>query len=156
MKKLALIPVIVSALSVNVVAKEQPVDELFKVMSIETQLTSGFEAMLPMIEKIAADLKLDNEGKAELVDIFRAWFREDIDRDKIYQQMKQLYVQAFSDYEIREITAFYQTAIGKKFIAALPNLMKDGAQIGMQEAQVKQVKLMERLKPFLEKHKPEK
>ncbi len=156
MKKLTLIPVIFSALSLNVVAKEQPVDELFKVMSIETQLASGFEAMLPMIEQIAADLKLDNEGKAELIDIFRTWFREDIDRDKIYQQMKQLYVQAFSDDEIREITAFYQTAIGKKFIEVLPNLMKDGAQIGMQEAQVKQAKLMTRLKPFLEKHKAEK
>ncbi|QBG34655.1 DUF2059 domain-containing protein [Litorilituus sediminis] len=156
MKKLILIPAIFSALALNVVAKEQPVDELFKVMSIETQLASGFEAMLPMIEQIAADLKLDNEGKAELIDIFRTWFREDIDRDKIYQQMKQLYVQAFSDDEIREITAFYQTAIGKKFIEVLPNLMKDGAQIGMQEAQVKQAKLMARLKPFLEKHKAEK
>jgi hypothetical protein len=30
--------------------------------------------------------------------------------------------------------------------------MQLGAQAGMQEAQIKQAKLMERVKPFLEKH----
>lgn len=66
--------------------------------------------------------------------------------------IKALYLQVFSEDEIKEITKFYQSRVGKKFLDNSNFLMQKGAQIGMQEAQSKQVKLMERVKPFLDKH----
>ena len=54
--------------------------------------------------------------------------------------------------EIEEVTNFYQTETGQKFLQKSPELMKLGAQIGMIEAQSKQTELLNRLKPFFEKH----
>jgi len=139
-------------LSAPIMAQESPVDEMFRVMSMDKQMVGGFEAMLPVIDQMTAKFRLDNEGKKELREIFRTWFNEDIDRSKIMSEMKQLYSQAFTDEEISEITKFYRTSVGKKFLEKSTQLMQLAAQIGMKEAQSKQVKLMERVTPFLEKH----
>lgn len=139
-------------LSAPTMAQEAPIDEMFRVMSMDKQMSGGFEAMLPVIDQMTTKLKLDSEGKAELREIFRAWFNEDIDRSKMLSEMKKQYTQAFADDEISQITKFYQTPVGKKFLEKSPQLMQLCAQIGMKEAQNKQVKLMERVKPFLEKH----
>ena len=136
----------------SVSAQERPVDELFRVMSMDNQVAGGFEAMMPMIDQMAEKFKLDNEGKEDLKGIFRAWFNEDVDRAGIMNEMKSLYAKSFTEDEIRAITKFYQTPVGQKFLAQSVQLMQVGAKIGMQEAQLKQVKLMERIKPFLEKH----
>jgi len=133
-------------------AQETPIDEMFRVMSMDKQMAGGFEAMMPMIDQIAVKSKLDNEGKEELKEIFRAWFNEDIDHPKIMSEVKKLYSQSFTDDEISKITKFYQTPVGKKFLEKSAKLMQFGAQIGMQEAQSKQTHLMDRINPFLEKH----
>ncbi len=133
-------------------AQETPVDEMFRVISMEKQMSGGFEAMMPMIDQMAVNFKLNNEGKEELKGIFRSWFNEDIDRAKMMSEMKKLYSQTFTDDEINKIIEFYQTPVGAKFLEKSPKLMQIGAQIGMEEAKSKQIKLMERIKPFLEKH----
>lgn len=66
--------------------------------------------------------------------------------------MKTLYVDAFTQQEIEGITKFFQTPIGQKYLKQSPELMKLGVKIGMDEAQSKQTQLLNRLKPFLEKH----
>jgi len=152
MQKILILPLLLLTLSSSTLAQEKPIDEMFRVMSMDKQMEGGFEAMLPMIDQMTSQFKLDNEGKEELRGIFRVWFNEDIDRSKITSEIKKQYSQTFTDVEIKEIIKFYETPTGKKFIAKSPELMKLGAQIGMQEAQLKQVKLIERFKPFFEKH----
>lgn len=139
-------------LSAPTMAQEEPIDEMFRVLSMDKQMKGGFEAMLPVLDQMAANFKLNAEGKAELKEIFRTWFDEDIDRTKIMSEIKKLYSDSFTDDEISKVTAFYQTPVGKKFLEKSTTLMQQGAQIGMQEAQSKQVKLMERIKPFFEKY----
>ncbi|MGJ8679425.1 DUF2059 domain-containing protein [Paraglaciecola sp.] len=152
MKKVLLVPLMFFTLSAPTLANESPIDKLFKVMSMEKQMEGGFEAMLPMIEQMTAKLKLDGAAKEELKGIFRAWFTEDLDRSKITNEIKKHYSESFSDEEITEITKFYQTPVGQKFLEKSTQLMKLGAQIGMQEAQAKQAQLMQRLSPFMMKH----
>jgi hypothetical protein len=142
----------IATLSAPIMAQETPVDQMFRVMSMEKQMSGGFEAMMPVIDQMAVKFKLNNEGKEELKDIFRSWFNEDIDRSKMMNEMKKLYSQTFTDDEISTITKFYQTPVGARFLEKSPQLMQLGAQIGMKEAQSKQIKLMERVKPFMEKH----
>jgi hypothetical protein len=152
MKKFLILPLMFFTLSTSSMAQQTPVDEMFRVMSMDKQINGGFEAMLPVIDQMTAQFKLDSQGKDELRDIFRTWFDEDIDRESMLSDIKKLYSQAFTGDEIREITKFYQTPLGKKFLEKSTQLMQLGAEIGMQEAQSKQAKLMERVKPFLEKH----
>ena len=47
---------------------------------------------------------------------------------------------------------FYATPVGQKLVEKSPALMQAGAQLGMQEAERAQPKLIEKLTPFLEKH----
>lgn len=142
----------VFTLAAPIMAQETPIDVMFRAMSMDKQFAGGFEAMMPMIDQMAVRFKLDNDGKKELKMIFRAWFNEDIEHSKVMNEMKKLYSQSFTDEEISQVTTFYQTSVGKKFLEKSIQLMKVGAQIGMQEAQSKQAKLVERVKPFLEKH----
>jgi len=139
-------------LSAPTIAQEKPIDEMFRVLSIDKQMEGGFEAMLPALDQMAARFKLNAEGKAELKEIFRTWFNEDIDRNNMINQIKKIYSDSFTDDEMRKVTAFYQTPVGKKFLEKSTTLMQLGAQIGMKEAQSKQAKLMERVKPFFDKH----
>lgn len=152
MKKLLILPLVLLTLSPITIASDAPIDEMFRVMSMDKQLTGGFEAMLPVIEQLTLQHKLDENANEELKGIFRSWFEEDLEHDKMLNEIKALYLQVFSDDEIKEITKFYQSPVGKKFLDNSNFLMQKGAQIGMQEAQSKQVKLMERVKPFLDKH----
>ncbi|MCW8855878.1 MAG: DUF2059 domain-containing protein [Kangiella sp.] len=133
-------------------ATEKSVDRLFDIMNMDEQLNGGFEAMLPVIDQMAVEFELDAEAKEELASIYRAWFYEDIDRSRMMGKMKDLYVDAFTEQEIEEAIKFYETPAGQKFIKLNPELMKRGTQIGMAEAKSKQTLLLNRLKPFFEKH----
>lgn len=108
--------------------------------------------MLPIVDQIATNYKLDNKAKEELKGIYRAWFNEDVDRPRVINELKKQYSEAFTNEEIIKITQFYQTSTGKKLLEKTPQLMQTGAQIAMQEAQTKQSKLIERIRPFLAKH----
>ncbi len=129
------------------------IEKLFSVMKIDEQMTGGFEAMLPVIENMSQQLSLNAAEKGELRDIYRTWFDQDIDRNLIKSRLVSLYANTYSQQEIEDVTAFYLTPTGQKFLQQSPVLMKQAAQIGMMEAQAKQQLLLDRLTPFIEKHK---
>ncbi len=106
--------------------------------------------MLPMVDQVASQLQLNAQEKEQLKDIYREWFENDIDRKVIKEKMIKLYAANFTTEEINELNKFYSSPVGQKFLEKSPGLMKLGAQIGMEEAQRKQAKLMERLQPFLD------
>lgn len=151
MNKSLILSLILLTLSMPSLAQKAPIDEMFRVMSIERQMIADFEATLPLIDQMTDQFELDAKGYDELREIFRVWFNEDIDHKKMINEFKKLYLQTFTDDEIREITHFYQTPVGKKFIEKSTELMKLSAQISMQESQSKQAQLMERIDNFLEK-----
>lgn len=152
MKKIILMLSLTTLFLANAVqAKDDAVDRLFKAMNMQEQFNSGFEAMLPMIDQMAIQYKLDAKGKEELKNIYREWFDKDIDRNLVMSKMRKIYADAFSDDEIEKIIKFYQTSTGQKLLKETPRLMQLGAQIGMQEAQSKQQQLKDRLDPFFKK-----
>ena len=51
-------------------------------------------------------------------------------RDQMVEEFASLYAERFTAQELRDITAFYRTGAGAKFISAMPELMQEGAQIG--------------------------
>lgn len=142
----------ITLITAPICLKAYAVNELMVVMEIDKQMNGGFEAMLPAVDQLALQLSLNEEEKKELLDIYRAWFEEDIDRKKLVDGTADLYRQAFSEDEIKEMLQFFSTPTGKKVVKESPALMQKGAQLGMVEAQEKQALLLERLSPFIEKH----
>jgi hypothetical protein len=152
-KSFLIFPLVLLFLAGSCYAKTESVEKMFKVMDMEKQFNGGFEAMLPVIDQMSVNFKLDANGKEELRNIYRAWFEEDIDRALVMEKITGLYTDAFSKEDIEEITKFYQTPVGQKLLKKTPELMKLSAHIGMEEAKSKQALLIKRLKPFFEKHK---
>lgn len=121
-------------------------------MGVKEQMMGGVEAMLPIIDQMAANWQLDEEARQELINIYRQWFAEDFDQDLLVADMVELYRETFTDEELQALIDFYSTPVGQKILSVTPELAKRGAAMGMAEAQRKEPQLMERLEPFLEKH----
>ena len=119
-------------------------------MGMEQQMKSGYEAMLPLVDQQAAQLNLNPSAKEELKNIYRSWFNNDIDRKEINRKISKAYEDTFSEKEINELIAFYQSPVGRKFLEETPRLMKIGVRIGMEEARAKEYLLNQRLQPFLD------
>lgn len=134
--------------------KQESVNRLFDVMKMEKQLSGGFEAMTPIINQLANRLQLNKAETEELANIYKDWFFNDINRQRIIGELANLYSTTFKQSEIEALTEFYSTPLGQKFIEKSPVLMQAGAQLGIQEAERAQPQLIEKLTPFLEKHQP--
>ncbi|SHO57727.1 DUF2059 domain-containing protein [Vibrio quintilis] len=132
--------------------KTETAEKLIEIMNMDKQMLGGFEAMLPTIKHMALQMKLNDSESQEMTNIYRDWFNQDIDRQKIKQQITGLYSDNFSQNEMKDIIRFYKTPTGQKFLKAMPELAKKAAQLGVEQAQSKQQQLLNRLSPFLKKH----
>jgi hypothetical protein len=82
------------------------------------------------------------------------WFDAEIKWADIRPKMVDLYVKEFSEQELKDLLAFYQTPVGKKAITSLPVIMRQGATIGQEYAASKQDSLKKRVQTIVEKYRP--
>ncbi|MEZ6068091.1 MAG: DUF2059 domain-containing protein [Planctomycetaceae bacterium] len=129
-------------------------ETLAATMDLKKQMLGGFDAMKPVIDQQAQQLRLSPEDRTEFAQIYRDWFEQDLDHAAMGQQFVELYAEEFTEEELVQLNEFYQTPLGQKLLAATPKLAQAGALVGMQEAQSKQGMLLKRMEPFLEKRRP--
>jgi len=60
------------------------------------------------------------------------FFERHMSAESLQEEFIDLYVETFTESEMKEITAFYETPTGKKTLEMAPALMSKGAQIGQQ------------------------
>lgn len=106
---------------------ERAARDLYRLSGGDELAQTGAEAMLVTIRQ---DPEL-----APYEDVFRAWFRKVFSGGDLESEMVKIYMAAFTEGELREITAFYKTPVGQKSLATLPKLVQQGAEIGMELAQ---------------------
>jgi hypothetical protein len=68
-------------------------------------------------------------------DIMLAYLTKYMSYDAIKEDLIQLYMKNFTEKELNEITAFYQTPTGKKAAKIMPDLFQQGAAIGQNKVQ---------------------
>ena len=124
---------------------------LVELIANKDQNAAGFEALLPVIEAQSKQLGLAPELQSELRSIYRDWFTKHIDHAAIQSQVTELYVQAFTEAELQELLRFYQTPVGQKVLATLPELFQKGAALGLSEAQSKEHILRLKLNEFFKR-----
>jgi len=64
-------------------------------------------------------------------DIMLSFFNKYLGYKNIKADFIDIYTSEFTEKELKEITAFYNSPIGKKTIGKMPALMNKGAQMGM-------------------------
>lgn len=68
-------------------------------------------------------------------DILVQWTQRYINWEAMGPRMLELYMQTFTEGEIRDLLAFYRTPTGRKALEKLPVLMQEGMKIGEEMAQ---------------------
>jgi hypothetical protein len=100
-----------------------------------------------------------NPELGDMEDVFRGWFVSAMSLWDREGDMAPDYMAAFSEQEMRDLIAFYQTPLGRKALTKLPELVRkeaelSGREAGAHEAELETV-LAPRLKELEEKKKAE-
>ncbi|WP_442505542.1 DUF2059 domain-containing protein [Novipirellula sp. SH528] len=72
---------------------------------------------------------------AAFEDVMKAFLHKHLSFESLKPDLIKLYKTEFTEAEIKALTEFYNTPVGKKAIEKLPTLSAAGAQIGMQRVQ---------------------
>ncbi len=130
MKRLFVAVLVVLMVGIPCMAAEQVTDshrqaaeELLVEMSMERTLEESIETTLSVQLQQAPQL-------VQFEDIMRAFLNKYMSWEYLKEHIVQLYVEEFTEQELREITAFYRTEAGKKLIELTPVLMNKGMAIG--------------------------
>lgn len=111
---------------------------LFQLMNMEVQMNATVDTML----KSQLDV---NPALGPLQSTFKEFFVKYIGWRALEAEYVALYMRTFTEAEIKEMIAFYQTPTGKKAIREMPKLMQAGAEIGQQRLKEHMPELMQAL-----------
>jgi hypothetical protein len=136
--------VVPSTLSADEKSHRKAAEELLLATNIESQLRSSID------QSIALQIKV-NPQLAPMRGVFDRFFAKYMSWDALKDDVISMYVDAFTEPELREITAFYQTPTGKKMVQKMPELMAKGMQLGVSRVQANQAELQQMIRDELSK-----
>ncbi|HEY2292664.1 MAG TPA: DUF2059 domain-containing protein [Thermoanaerobaculia bacterium] len=106
---------------------EQAARELYRLLGGEKLAQAGAEAMMGVIR--------GNPDLAPYEDVFRAWYKKVFADGNLEPEMVKIYMGAFTEDELRQMTAFYRSPVGQKSLAKMPEVLKQGADVGIKLGQ---------------------
>jgi uncharacterized protein len=106
----------------------QAAENLLGLMNMDKLLTDSLDQMLQMQMK-------QNPAIAAYEPQMRAFFAKYMSWASLKEDMVKIYMAEFSEQELKELLAFYQTPVGKKTIQKMPSLLAKGAELGQQRVQ---------------------
>jgi len=89
-------------------------------------------------------------------EVLLQFFNKYLGFNSIKYDFIDIYIEEFSEQELKAITDFYKTPVGKKTITKLPVLMQKGAQVGMTKVKMHQEELREMLQAETKKNEAKK
>ena len=131
MNKLILITLVFFCMvSINAEEKRDPsvVYEFFDVMNMSTTYQETIEKMLDVQIK-------QNPNIAPLKDTMLQFFNKYMGWEGMKKDFAKIYMDNFTDSEMKELIAFYKTPTGKKAAILVPALTAQGAALGQKRVQ---------------------
>jgi hypothetical protein len=157
LRSLLILPLIACSASLaDEASHREAAIRVLEITKADKAMLGGFQAM---VDPIVADMRqrgMPEAAAQEVKDAINKWFTEEIKWEDIKPKMADIYVQQFSESELKELIAFYQTPTGQKAIEKLPTVMQQGAIVGREYAQTKNQSLQTKLKEIAEKYAPKK
>jgi hypothetical protein len=96
---------------------------------------------------------MPQEGVDEIKATVGKWYDSEINFEEIRPKMVDAYVKNFSEDDLKQILAFYQSPVGKKAIKAMPDVMREGAMAAQEYTKDKIPSLNQELTPILAKYR---
>jgi hypothetical protein len=124
----------------------QAVEELLQVTNMEKVLQTSMDTMLEA--QVRANPRL-----TPYRDAMRKFFEKYMSWSSLKEDFVKLYMDEFSEEEVKQLTAFYRTPIGKKTLEKLPQLMVKGSKLGTERVQAHLDELQKMMREADEKKK---
>jgi hypothetical protein len=101
-----------------------------------------------MQQAIDTMLAAQMQANPQLVSLepkMRQFFAKHMSWEALKDDYVVLYTQTFTEQEIRQLSAFYKTPVGRKSLEKMPMLMQKGAEIGADRVRKNMPELMQLL-----------
>ncbi len=106
----------------------QSAEALLGSMGMEKLLAQSVDQMLQMqVKQNPAIAPFQTEMRGFL-DKYMSW-------ESMKADMIKAYTEEFTEQELKDLTAFYQTPLGQKTVQKMPSLMSKGAELGQRRIQ---------------------
>ncbi len=103
-------------------------NELLATMDLAKTMDSAINKIVDMQIK-------QNPMVAPFKQVFLDFFRKYMSWDALKEDMAKIYAEEFTAKELKELTAFYKSPLGKKMAEKQPVLMAKGAELGQRRVQ---------------------
>ncbi len=119
-------------------SKHKAIDKLMQITNVESTIDGLYEQMEAMMQSMGDQMGV---GPAEqpILDEYHSSMRMIMQTEMSWEQMKQpmtaLYAKHFSEEEINDMIAFYQSETGRKTIEKMPVVMQESMAISQQLVQ---------------------
>lgn len=109
-------------------ARIRAAEELVDVMDMEKNLKETTDALL-------AQQKEQNPVLAQFDDIMRDFMEKALDWDELRDDYVRMYAQIYNEQELRQLRQFYQTPLGQRLLATLPEVAARSSEISNERLQ---------------------
>lgn len=106
----------------------QAAEALLDLMDMDKLMSESIDQMLEMQVKQNPAIGPFKEEMKKFLSKYMSWA-------SMKEDMVKIYTAEFTEQELKELLAFYQTPLGKKTVAKMPKLMAKGAELGQQRVQ---------------------
>jgi uncharacterized protein len=113
--------------------------ELMEVLQIGPTMAAGSTAMIELQVQ-------QNPLLAPYRKVMLDWAAKYLTPEAAVPEIAAVYARNFSEGELRELTAFYRTPTGQKFVSQQPELTRQGAAVGQRLAAAHQAELEEMIR----------
>lgn len=129
-------------------ARVQAAKEVLQATGAAQQFDTIMPLMLKQINQsiIASNPKLKEPLQAMFNDIVKAFSGR---KQELLDDIAKLYAERFTVEEMGELTKFYRTEVGRKFVAAQPQLAAESMKLGQQWGRTVGEQIMEKIKAKL-------
>ncbi len=105
-------------------------EDLIAASNVESQMSAMYANMVT-----AASSQIPEDQKAKFKTIMLNFLSKYMSFADLKQQMARIYTEEFTEAELKEITRFYLTPVGKKTIERLPALQQKSIAVAQQKLQ---------------------
>jgi hypothetical protein len=83
--------------------------------------------------------------------VLRDFYREQLSWGILEPELTRIYLEVFTEAEIREMVVFYETPLGQKMLAKMPQLLAKSNEVTSRRMQAAMPQLMQRLEAAMRK-----
>ena len=110
--------------------KEADIRQLMDVAGTKALMTQTMGTIEASIKPMLSSAFPPGEYREKLIDLFIAKFKSKGNLQQLLDLIVPIYDKYLSDKEIKDLTRFYQTPLGRKTIEIMPKLLAESQQAG--------------------------